>query len=43
MTVPLAHVGHWLVELMYVLPVIAVVAWISIRAILDRRRGDSPD
>jgi flagellar biosynthesis/type III secretory pathway M-ring protein FliF/YscJ len=37
MPVP-AHVGHWLAELMYVAPVLAVVAWISIRSLLDRRQ-----
>lgn len=40
MTPVLAHAGHWLVELMYVLPVLAIVVWISIRAIIDRRRGN---
>ena len=38
MTPPLAHAGHWLVELMYVLPVLIIVVWISIKAIIDRRR-----
>ena len=33
----LAHTGHWLANLMYVLPVLVVVGWISIRALLDRR------
>ena len=36
---PLAHAGHWLAETLYVLPVLAVVLWISVRAILDRRAG----
>jgi hypothetical protein len=36
-----AHVGHWLAELLYVMPVLVIVVWISIRALLDRRRGDS--
>ena len=43
--IPLAHVGHWLVETLYVLPVLVVVVWISVRAILDRRaasEGDPP-
>ena len=35
---PPAHAGHWLAQLLYVLPVVVVVGWISIRAILDRRR-----
>ena len=34
-----AHVGHWLAELMYVMPVLVIVAWISIRAIIDRRHA----
>jgi hypothetical protein len=36
-TAVLAHVGHWLADLLYVMPVLAIVVWISIRAILDRR------
>ena len=38
MTPVLAHAGHWLVETLYLLPVIVVVGWLSIRAIVDRRR-----
>ena len=38
MTLIPAHAGHWLVEVMYVLPVLVLVVWISIRAIIDRRR-----
>ena len=34
-----AHAGHWLAQLLYVLPVVVVVGWISIRAIIDRRRA----
>ena len=37
MTLTLAHVGHWLAELMYVMPVLAIVVWISVKAIIDRR------
>jgi hypothetical protein len=33
----IAHVGHWAADLLYVLPVLVVVAWISVRALLDRR------
>ena len=36
--VPLAHSGHWLVNLIYVAPVLLVVAWIGINSIRDRRR-----
>jgi hypothetical protein len=38
MTVPPAHVGHWLAELMYVAPVVIIVGWLSVRALMDRRR-----
>ena len=34
---PLAHVSHWLVEMAYVLPVVVIVVWISIKALIDRR------
>ena len=37
----LAHVGHWLADLAYVLPVVVIVVWISVKALLDRRRGVS--
>ena len=40
----LAHAGHWLLNVLYVLPVVLVVGWISVRAILDRRaeaRGEA--
>ena len=35
---PLAHAGDWLVSLIYMGPVIAIVTWISVNSILDRRR-----
>ena len=34
--IPLAHAGHWLAETLYVMPVVVVVTWISIKALLDR-------
>lgn len=43
MFVPLAHPGHWLADLMYVAPVIAIVGWIGVKSIMDRRRGDAPE
>jgi len=35
---PIAHVGHWLADTLYVAPVIIVVGWISVKAIIERRR-----
>ena len=43
MTPVIAHAGHWLVEFMYVVPVLVIVVWISIKAIIDRRRGDTAE
>lgn len=37
--VVLAHGGHWLVNVMYVAPVIVVVGWIAAQALRDRRRA----
>lgn len=38
MSPPLAHAGHWLVDLLYVLPVVVVVGWLAFNAVRDRRR-----
>ena len=38
-----AHVGHWYAELLYVLPVVLVVAWLAASARLERRRGPRAD
>ena len=40
---PVAHAGHWLAEVLYLGPVIVIVGWISIKALLDRRRGDADE
>jgi hypothetical protein len=37
MTWVLAHPSHWLAEAAYIVPVIVIVVWISIKALLDRR------
>jgi hypothetical protein len=34
----IAHAGHWIAEALYVAPVVIVVGWISVKALLDRRR-----
>lgn len=46
MLVPLAHPGHWLAELLYVLPVVVIVGWIGIQSLRDKRaarRGELPE
>lgn len=34
----LAHAGDWLVDFIYVVPVLIVSLWISIKSLVDRRR-----
>jgi hypothetical protein len=36
---PIAHAGHWLVNIAYFLPVVAFLAWLVITQIKERRRG----
>jgi cytochrome c-type biogenesis protein CcmH/NrfF len=40
---PLAHAGHWILWILYALPVIVVVASIVISARRERRRDGAPD
>ena len=35
----LAHAGHWLVNVVYVVPVLGFLAWLAVTAIRDRRRA----
>lgn len=37
---PLAHAGHWLVNLVYFAPVLVVVGFIGVQSLKDRRAGD---
>jgi hypothetical protein len=39
--VPLAHAGHWLVNLLYVAPVAVVVGALAWQSWRDRREGRS--
>jgi len=34
---PLAHAGHWLVNLLYLVPLLIVVAMLTISSLRDRR------
>jgi hypothetical protein len=37
----LAHAGHWAVSLLYVLPVVIVVGWLTYQQWKERRRSGS--
>jgi hypothetical protein len=39
-SLPLAHAGHVLVDLLMVAPVLVLIVWFVIVTIRDRRRGD---
>jgi hypothetical protein len=44
MTVPLAHAGHWIANLLYLGPVLVVVGALVWQGWRDRRRGErAPD
>ena len=36
----LAHAGHWLVQAVYFLPVVAFLVWLGISQLKARREGD---
>jgi uncharacterized membrane protein len=35
--VPIAHAGHWLVNVLYVVPLLVVIAMLAISSLRDRR------
>ena len=37
MTLPIAHAGHWLVNVLYFVPVVAFIIWLAITTIRERR------
>lgn len=39
MLTPLAHTGHWLVSLLYLVPVVVIAGFLGVQAWRDRRRG----
>lgn len=42
MILPLAHAGHWLVNVLYLVPLIVVFVALGVQALRDRRRGTGP-
>lgn len=38
MTVPIAHAGHWLADLLYVLPLAVVLGFLVVQSIRDKRK-----
>lgn len=40
---PLAHAGNWVVDTIFVAPVLIVVLWVSIKTLIERRREAAED
>jgi hypothetical protein len=43
MSFQLAHAGHWLVQVIYFVPVLGFIVWLVVTQIRDRRRGTDED
>ena len=45
--VPIAHAGHWLVNLLYLVPLVVVIGMLMVSSLRDRRaeaaEGITPD
>lgn len=39
MTWPVGHAGHWIVDLLYVVPLVAFIGWLLIVNLRARRAG----
>jgi hypothetical protein len=39
---PLAHAGHWAASLLYLAPILIVIALVGFQSVRDRRRGIQP-
>ena len=37
MSVPIAHAGHWLVNVLYLVPLLVVIGMLAISSVRDRR------
>jgi hypothetical protein len=42
MTLPFAHFGHWWTSILYLAPVVVVIAWLGYTSWRAKRRGDVP-
>jgi hypothetical protein len=42
MIVPLAHFGHWWTSILYLAPVVVVIAWLGLQSWRAKRRERPP-
>ncbi len=36
---PIAHSGHWILDVVYVAPFVGLLVWLGFRTLQDRRRA----
>jgi hypothetical protein len=41
MPLPIAHAGHWIADLLYVLPLAIALGFLALQSIRDKRRDDA--
>ena len=41
MTPPLAHAGHWIADLLYVLPLAIALGFLALQSVRDKRREEA--
>ena len=41
--IPIAHAGHWIVQVAYFTPVLAFLVWLGWVTVRDRRRAREDD
>jgi hypothetical protein len=41
MTPPIAHAGHWIADLLYVLPLAIALGFLALQSIRDKRRDEA--
>lgn len=39
----IAHAGHWLTNIMFLLPGVGFLVWLAVVTIKERRRGDEEE
>jgi hypothetical protein len=41
MTPPIAHAGHWIADLLYILPLAIALGFLGVQSIRDKRRDEA--
>jgi hypothetical protein len=41
MNIPIAHAGHWIADLLYVLPLAVALGFLALQSIRDKRKDEA--